>query len=416
MTNKNDALPVAWLRASDLERLSQKHVAGCAASLSKEPGDGFVAIYTDALQAELAAMREQKPIGLGVWRKSLERYHMIGMDVEYIRRIYGPDSCDKGAGFELVDIYAAPPVSDKAGAVDFQKRVQPWLAECFGEVIAADTVERNHRFLEEALELVQSCDCTAEEAHKLVDYVYGRAVGEPSQEVGGVMVTLAALCLAQGLDMHANAETELARITQPAMVERIREKQKRKPAMSPLPGSYPERAAALNPLAADVAQGGEVLGYVSAASVLRLVSGAVDGVMIYADGRDNEALKPVYLRKSPAPIEDEREAFESHEARTRRLSPEDRKIWFRPGAIADYDFSSIDDAWKAWKARAAINQPTADVVAALPEKWEDRLSRIYPTIERGKWPKSFRDEAIQYELDQCRFLLATRQADGGSKP
>ncbi|WP_417585417.1 hypothetical protein [Pelagibacterium sp.] len=37
--------PAAYLRASDLERLSPDHVAGCAASLSKEPGDGRVAIY-----------------------------------------------------------------------------------------------------------------------------------------------------------------------------------------------------------------------------------------------------------------------------------------------------------------------------------------------------------------------------------
>ena len=108
-------------------------------------------------------------------------------------------------------------------------------------MIAGDKEERNHRFLEEALELVQACDCTAEEAHKLVDYVFGRPVGEKFQEVGGVHVTLAALCLAQNIDGQAAAEAELSRITQPEMVERIREKQKRKPSMSPLPGVYPDR-------------------------------------------------------------------------------------------------------------------------------------------------------------------------------
>jgi len=41
--------PVAWLRASDLERLTQPFVAGCAASLSKKPGDGWVAIYLDPI-------------------------------------------------------------------------------------------------------------------------------------------------------------------------------------------------------------------------------------------------------------------------------------------------------------------------------------------------------------------------------
>lgn len=121
----------------------------------------------------------------------------------------------------------------------FQARVQPWMMACFGEAIAADRQERNHRFLEEALELVQANQCTASEAHQLVDYVYGRPVGEPSQEVGGVMVTLAALCLASGLDMHSSAETELARIW--TKVEQIRAKQAAKPAMSPLPGAYPDR-------------------------------------------------------------------------------------------------------------------------------------------------------------------------------
>jgi hypothetical protein len=116
----------------------------------------------------------------------------------------------------------------------FQARVQPWMMACFGATIAGDREERNHRFLEEALELVQSTGCTAHEAHQLVDYVYGRDTGEPPQEVGGVMVTLAALCLANDLDMHLCGETELARIW--TKVEAIRAKQAAKPKHSPLPG------------------------------------------------------------------------------------------------------------------------------------------------------------------------------------
>lgn len=126
-------------------------------------------------------------------------------------------------------------------ADSFQNRVAPWMQECFGPEISADRTERNHRFLEEALELVQSLGCTSDEAHQLVDYVFGREVGEPFQEVGGVRVTLAALCLANNLDQDDCAELELARITQPQTVKKIREKQKRKPSMSPLPGVYPER-------------------------------------------------------------------------------------------------------------------------------------------------------------------------------
>jgi hypothetical protein len=127
------------------------------------------------------------------------------------------------------------------GEPAFQGRVQPWMLACFGTEISADRQERNHRFLEEALELVQACGATESEAHQLVDYVYGREIGDPVQEVGGVMVTLAALCLAHGMDMHAAGETELARIW--TKVEQIRAKQKAKPAMSPLPGSYPDRTS-----------------------------------------------------------------------------------------------------------------------------------------------------------------------------
>ncbi|WP_196484968.1 hypothetical protein [Burkholderia stagnalis] len=121
----------------------------------------------------------------------------------------------------------------RAPEAAFQSRVQPWLLECFGAEIASNRAERNHRFLEEALELVQACGCTASEAHQLVDYTFSRPLGEPTQEIGGVMVTLAALCLANGRDMHAAAEAELARVW--TKVEQIRAKQAAKPRHSPLP-------------------------------------------------------------------------------------------------------------------------------------------------------------------------------------
>lgn len=119
------------------------------------------------------------------------------------------------------------------GEGKFQNRVDPWLLACFGREIAYNRVERNHRFLEEALELVQSCGCTAGEAHQLVDYVFGRPEGEKVQEAGGVMITLAALCLAQGIDMDEAGEQELRRIW--SKIDAIRAKQAAKPEHSPLP-------------------------------------------------------------------------------------------------------------------------------------------------------------------------------------
>jgi hypothetical protein len=128
--------------------------------------------------------------------------------------------------------------------------------ECFGAEIAGDKIERNHRFIEEALELVQACGATASECHQLVDYVFGRPVGEPFQESGGVMVTHAALCLANGLNMHDNGEVELTRIW--TKVEKIRAKQAAKPKHSPLPQA-PEREAVTPAMAKAILIGGNHL-------------------------------------------------------------------------------------------------------------------------------------------------------------
>ncbi|WBO23980.1 hypothetical protein [Sphingomonas abietis] len=143
------------------------------------------------------------------------------------------DVVEIGASHGTVIPYGIESCHPESTERTFQTRVGPWLLECFGEMIAGDREERNHRFLEEALELVQACGCTASEAHQLVDYVFDRLVGDPAQEVGGVMVTLAALCLANGLDMHRAGEIELARIW--AKVDAIRAKQAAKPRHSPLP-------------------------------------------------------------------------------------------------------------------------------------------------------------------------------------
>jgi hypothetical protein len=115
----------------------------------------------------------------------------------------------------------------------FQRRVLDWMMACFSMEVCRDRQERNHRFLEESLELVQSLGCTSSEAHQLVDYVFGRDLGEPEQELGGVMVTLAALCFPNDLNMEAAAEKELARVW--TKIDKIRAKQAAKPQHSPLP-------------------------------------------------------------------------------------------------------------------------------------------------------------------------------------
>ena len=121
----------------------------------------------------------------------------------------------------------------------FQARVQPWMLACFSAEISTDRVERGDRLLEEVLELLQSGGYDPARVEALRDYVWGRPAGEPSQEVGGVMVTLAAYCLAHDLDMHDAGEVELARINQPEIIEKIRKKQAAKPKRSALPIASP---------------------------------------------------------------------------------------------------------------------------------------------------------------------------------
>lgn len=119
----------------------------------------------------------------------------------------------------------------------FQSSVAKWIEKCMGIDSLKDKNERSHRFLEEALELVQSTGCTKDEAHQLVEYVFNRDVGETSQEIGGVMCTLAALCESQNLDMGRCGIHELDRVNNPVIMEKVRTKQRNKPKFSPLPGS-----------------------------------------------------------------------------------------------------------------------------------------------------------------------------------
>lgn len=118
----------------------------------------------------------------------------------------------------------------------FQARVGTWLMACFGRKISEDKLERGDRLLEEVLELLQCGGYPPERVAALTEYTYGRPPGDPPQEVGGVMVCLAAYCETFGIDLQDAAETEYARIMQPEIMLKIRRKQAAKPTGSALPG------------------------------------------------------------------------------------------------------------------------------------------------------------------------------------
>lgn len=180
-------------------------------------------------------------------------------------------------------------VAPDTPSASFQCRVGEWMNSCFGVEISSDQIERNHRFLEEAIELVQACKATQSECRQLVDYVYGRPEGKKSQEAGGVMVTLAALCLAQKMDMQSAGETELARIW--TKIEKIRQKQANKPKHSPLPESSPSLQS--EPPAPGMEK--------KAASVAREDSDAAESRALTAvDAGDHELTSPrLALEKTP---------------------------------------------------------------------------------------------------------------------
>ncbi|WP_234851989.1 hypothetical protein [Sinorhizobium meliloti] len=123
-----------------------------------------------------------------------------------------------------------------ASKLPYQHRVGHWMHTCFGNDVSYDKAERNYRFLEEALELTQSCGATAEDALQLVDYVFNRPAGDPFQETGGVEVTLAALCNAHQIDLDKAREAELDRVWSKADQIRAKHESKPKGILSPLPG------------------------------------------------------------------------------------------------------------------------------------------------------------------------------------
>lgn len=121
----------------------------------------------------------------------------------------------------------------------YQGRVLAWLIECFGEDDGLSPVMRRARFLEEAFELAQALGGTEEEAVTLARYVHARPPGEPTQEVGGVYLTLAGLCASLTIDMEKAGEAEYRRVL--TRIEIIRAKHAARPLFgSPLPGPSPE--------------------------------------------------------------------------------------------------------------------------------------------------------------------------------
>jgi NTP pyrophosphatase (non-canonical NTP hydrolase) len=133
---------------------------------------------------------------------------------------------------DMIVVGNADPSSVKAVVVvPFQDRVVAWMESAFGPDWRED---RAHRFFEEALELAQASGCAKADAQALLDRVFDRPRGDVYAEVGDVMLTLAGLSGAVGVDMAEAAENGLDRAT--AKTDAIRAKRARRQPGSPLPG------------------------------------------------------------------------------------------------------------------------------------------------------------------------------------
>lgn len=122
----------------------------------------------------------------------------------------------------------------------FQKAVQAWLAECFDDPEAVKTHERACRFIEEAVELVQSLNFPKESILSLVDHVYNKPPGELYEEAGGTLTTLAALLSSVDASLETAANNGIDRAY--TKIALVRAKHKAKMATqpgSPLPGKAP---------------------------------------------------------------------------------------------------------------------------------------------------------------------------------
>lgn len=183
--------------------------------------------------ARLAALREaKKRIALYVNDRLCE------MKPDFDDSITGFNEANDVVGAALDSLITKAQSDDPQNPAPFletfQSRVEPWFLQCFPPSVCINKIERADRFGEEAIELMQviyvlfghlSNEESRKRSHTLVDYVHDRPVGELHQEIGGVMVTLAALCMVMGRNMHQDGETELARISEPAVIDKIRKKQ-----------------------------------------------------------------------------------------------------------------------------------------------------------------------------------------------
>ena len=112
-----------------------------------------------------------------------------------------------------------------------QTIVEAWVRKTFGDKVMDSPLERGLRVVEEAIEVLQT-QCGDQTkgrdlAHRLVDEVFDKPIGKLPQEVGGLGVTILALCALHDMRFDTVVRIEIDRV-QGADRDKIRAKQRAK--------------------------------------------------------------------------------------------------------------------------------------------------------------------------------------------
>lgn len=93
-----------------------------------------------------------------------------------------------------------------------QKVVADWCAASFGVGAASSLPQRAVRLLEEVIEAFQAAGGDPAMAHKLIDFVFARPVGDLNKEIGAVGLVLLSLANAAGVSADAEEASEVGRV------------------------------------------------------------------------------------------------------------------------------------------------------------------------------------------------------------
>lgn len=95
-----------------------------------------------------------------------------------------------------------------------QTIVHDWGVRAFGREHMANLPIRGLRCAEEAIELAQVLCIPKEQLHQLIDAVYSKPKGKLDQEIGGVLVTITAICVELGSTTDEYLLKETLRVLQ----------------------------------------------------------------------------------------------------------------------------------------------------------------------------------------------------------